>query len=159
MRIRSRRYVALLEVLIAFVLVVLCILPLIYPHVAIYREERQFIDTVKLDHNVSLLYAHILQKLYQKTIPFGDLENKTKHIVDEKLWQEAGVEELPPFEGFYEFSIAKKRLLKPIPKVFLVNVDFIFKRKGSHEEVKELKYHYVVPVERKVPEAEEEEAE
>jgi hypothetical protein len=156
MQIRGQRHVVLLEVLIAFILIVLCILPLIYPHVAIYRAEKQFIDTVKLDHDVNLLYGHILQKLHQNTIPFSDLENQVQRPVDNKLWEEAGIKEMPPFEGIYKFTIRNKKPLQPAPKMYLFYLDFTFVRKGAKENEDPLKYHYEIFVERKLSDADEE---
>lgn len=162
MRVKARRFVVLLEVLIAFALVALCVLPLIYPHVAIYRAERQFVDTVKLDHDVSLLYAVVLQKLYNNAIPFSDIENAARLPVDERMLQEAGIKDALPFDGTYRFTIEDKRLLKPIPKMFLVGVEFSFMRKGipanqQREDQKPLEYKYLVFIERKVPESASEE--
>ena len=69
----KKRYVSLLEVLIAFALIVLCVLPLIYPHVAMFKSQKAFIRKVELDHVVNLLYAKILEKLYMNSIPWQEL--------------------------------------------------------------------------------------
>jgi hypothetical protein len=73
----QRRHQSLLEVLIAFALIALCVLPLIYPHVAIYKAQNKFARKLELDHVVNLLYGKVLEKLYMNTIPWADLAQTT----------------------------------------------------------------------------------
>lgn len=74
MRIRKRPFL-LLEVLISFVIVVACILPMIYPHVMMYKSKKQFVDSIHNDHIVNLLYVDILEKLQRNEIAWQDIEN------------------------------------------------------------------------------------
>ena len=99
----KKRHQSLLEVLIAFALVALCVLPLIYPHVAMFKAQNTFIRKVDLDHVVNLLYAKILEKLYMNSIPWNDIE-QTVFPVDAGLLGEIQYDKPLYFSGSYNFS-------------------------------------------------------
>jgi len=155
-KIRKQTFL-LLEVLIAFALVVLCILPLIYPHVAILRSEKAFISTVELDHLVSLLYADCLVKLYKKEIALTDILNEKESMIDESWLQDVGYEKRLPYKGSYKFVLVKQKPPKtaenPLKKtVYLFKLIFSFKQikeefiKASDEPIE---YCYKVMIEGK----------
>lgn len=76
-----KRHVLLLEVLIALMLVVLCILPLLTPHVAMVQEERKFQREIELDRLVSQIYAELLvEGFYRQNVQWWSIMNKS--IVD-----------------------------------------------------------------------------
>lgn len=98
-----RRPVMLLEVLIAFALIVLCALPLIYPHVFILRSERKFVSIVELDHQVNLLFSATLEKLYKNEIPWSVIEGgKVQPLEPIEL----------PFDGTFQFIEERKKVNK-----------------------------------------------
>jgi len=144
MRLSSRRYMMLLEVMIAFALVALCILPLIYPHVAIYRAQRQFERKVQLDHAVNLLYGEVVQRLYLNRIPWDQLLHAS-FPVDEAMLTNAGVDPTQySYVGNYRFTEELHKPKKPAPySVWLLNLTFRFvpKEKTSAEP---LEYEYEV---------------
>ncbi|MEI8364844.1 MAG: type II secretion system protein [Parachlamydiaceae bacterium] len=105
-----RRYMMLLEVLIAFVLVVLCALPLIYPHALILRSEKQFTAIVELDHFVNLLYTDILQKMYQNEIPWSSIQSKKNLPINDAMLSSLGYENKLPFNGTYRFEDKKHKI-------------------------------------------------
>ena len=121
-----RYYVALLEVLIAFAIIALCILPLIYPQVALIKSEKEFIDTVELDHAVNLLYVNQLQKLYDRRIPFSVIEGGKESPIEEGLLQEAGFKKNLPFTGSLRYILLKQKPPKPD------DTSFIFINSFSH---------------------------
>ena len=78
----TRRHSLLLEVLISFAIIALCILPLLYPHVYILKSQQEMIRTVELDHVVNLIYASTLEKLYLNQIPWDTIESKKEIPID-----------------------------------------------------------------------------
>jgi hypothetical protein len=69
-----RRPFMLLEVMIAFALVLSAFLPLIYPHYFIYQQQRQFIAKIEIDMLVNSLYAAILVQMQTNQISWHMLE-------------------------------------------------------------------------------------
>lgn len=98
-----KRPFLLLEALIAFILVVACLIPLIYPHVAIYRSQNEFIRKMELDHAVNLLYGNVLEKLYLNKITWSQLTQESFDI-DDELLKEAGVTKPLAFKGKFMFQ-------------------------------------------------------
>lgn len=156
----KKRHLILLEVLIAFALVVLCVLPMIYPQVFILKSERQFVDTIELDHTVNLLYANILQKLYLNEIGWDDIQEHKRAEISDSMLREIGVEHDITFKGSYAFSIEKRKPPQPEDKLYLVNLTFYFTPKNERTKAKtdsdmpsakpkELKYEYQVFIERR----------
>lgn len=152
----KRRPAILLEVLIAFTLIALCILPLIYPHVFILRSETKFGSTVQLDHYVNLLYADRLQKLYQNEIPWQDIENGNEIPIDSHLLEALGYKGDFPFTGYYKFFKEKQKPRKDAERnVYLLQLQFVFTAKPGVFLEKDLKdknpktvYKYRLVVER-----------
>ena len=97
-----KRHMSLIEVLISFSLVVLCIFPLLFPHVFILKEYRTFIDKIELDHEVNLLYGKVLERLYKNEIPWNTIMNQQEIPINETEFSEK-----IPFNGSYRFTIDK----------------------------------------------------
>jgi hypothetical protein len=147
-----RRYIALLEVLVAFAIIALCMLPLIYSQIAVVQSERNFLDVVNLDHTVNLIYVELLQRLYEKKIPFSDIESGKEMPVEEGLLERAGITGPFPFTGSYQFVLEIQKPPKPEEKIlalYHLNFSFSPRRKASKEE-KPLKYQYTVFIERRL---------
>jgi hypothetical protein len=146
----KRRHQSLLEVLIAFALIALCILPMMYPHVAIYKAQNKFIHKVELDHVVNLLYGKILEKLYMNTINWNDLE-QTTFPVDAEILKEIQFDGSFYYTGSYNF-FEKPPRFKPKNQesysLYLYRLTFNFipiEFAKASNEVKEsnlIKYHY-----------------
>jgi hypothetical protein len=60
----------LLEVLIAITIVSAVLIPLLFPQVLMFREEKKFIHRVELDRIANLVYLELLDGLYEKRIPW-----------------------------------------------------------------------------------------
>jgi hypothetical protein len=152
----SKRPAILLEVLIAFTLIVLCILPLIYPHVFILRSEKKFISTVELDHHVNLLYADRLQKLFQNEIPWQDIENGLEIPIDSRLLESINYKGDLPFTGYYKFIKEKQNPRKEADKTaYIFHLLFVFTPKPGYfleqdqkEKNPKIIYRYRVGIER-----------
>lgn len=150
-----RRHILLLEVLIAFAIIALCVLPLIYPHVFILRSEKKFNATVELDHTVNLLYASILQKLYQNEIAWSDMEKGTELPVDPSLLEAIGYKKELPFNGTYQFTEIKHRPRSAADiTAYLFSLKFSFTPKSQlflekiSSEPETIVYQYEVAMER-----------
>jgi hypothetical protein len=142
----SKRPFLLLEVLIAFALIALCALPLLYPHVMILKKERAFISSVKLDHTVSLLYAGLLEKLYKREVRLADILGEKSFPIDEGL-------DFLPYTGSYRFVEEKHKpphgVENPLKKtIYLFNVHFSFEPKNKREAAP-IEYCYNVMIESK----------
>lgn len=149
------RHIMLLEVLIAFVLIVFCALPLIYPHVFILKSEKEFVSTVELDHVVNLLYVEILQKMYQNEVPWSSIEGRKAMSIDVGLLKTIGYENKFPFVGTYRFKeIKHKTSTDKDHAVYLLKLIFTFTpKKGDNANATDnstnYQYEYEVVIERK----------
>lgn len=65
-----------MEVMIAFALIVLCAIPLIYPHTYIIRMQKEFIQEIDLDHYVNANFAELIEMLYKNQIPWEVVSGK-----------------------------------------------------------------------------------
>lgn len=102
-----KRHFLLLEVLIAFAIVIFCAIPLIAPHVDMYKAQREWLDKEELDHVVNLLYADLLEKLYLNTIDWAELRAEPEVTITPQMIREAGYNKPLFFNGKYKFEIKK----------------------------------------------------
>lgn len=137
----------LLEVLIAFALIVTAVLPLLTPHLQILKAQREFIQKVQLDHDVNLLYGDVLQRLYLNRIPWNELF-QSSYVIDPEMLQRSGIDPTKfPFQGVYRF---KQIRCKPKPDapysagLFQLTFSFVPKTASKNKEVKPLDYEYKV---------------
>ena len=151
-----KRYSLMLEVLIAFVLVALCVFPLISPHVAIYRQQREFVLKIELDQAVSNLYSALLEKLYRNEIPWSTFENGQTLTIEEGWWKDAGYASPLPFVGRAAFRIRKQKKEKEGPiSATLLEVIFSFvpegeKKTAEWETPRMMTYSYRVFIAREI---------
>lgn len=117
---KSKHSFLLLEVLIAFALVTLCAIPLIYPHTAIYRAQREFVSKIELDHEVNLIYVDLLQKLHRNEIPLADIRNETLFTLPQTI---------NGYTGTYQFKTIREKssLERDGPAAMLAGLDIQFK--------------------------------
>lgn len=102
---RRKRPFLLLEVLIAFALVIFCAIPLIAPHVDMFRAQRSWLDKEELDHAVNLLYVDLLEKLYTNKIDWITLRGEPEVIITPEMLKEAGYTKPLYFTGKYKFTL------------------------------------------------------
>lgn len=161
MIIHFKRHMILLEVLIALMLVALCALPLIYPHVAVLIEQKKFIKTIKLDHAVTLMYAEIFDRMQRNEIDWSDIHEQRKFDVDDRLLQSTlENEELIKsfsFKGSYQFGKPLHSKGDKTLSIYLVPITFTFTprviiNKDKSKLEKELKYSATFFVAREHPE-------
>lgn len=151
---KARRPFLLLEVLIAFLLIALCAIPLIAPHVSIYKDQQEFMDKIQLDHFVNHYYGEIIEKLYRQNISWETLSNEAKVRIDrEKIvsWDNKPL----PYEGTYSFKDKKHKPKEAKPfTVYLIQLTLSFKpiKKGSAEtKTKDITYQYDIFIPRQLP--------
>ena len=150
MRSLVRRPILLLEVLIAFALVALCAIPLIYPHVAIFKEEKKFISVIELDHAVNLLFANRLEKLYLHEISCEEVETGRENPSDDLMLKESGYIGSLPYKGTYKFvEVRHKPENQSEDAVYLYKLIFEFVPKMKKEKVQPFSYEYQIVIERK----------
>lgn len=131
-RSRSRRHILLLEVLIAFALVALCIFPLIAPHVFMLKAQHQFNRKIALDQTASLVYARILEKVYRNEIPWQAFEQKQAFPIEGELLTKLGLEPDFASKGTYQFSISRQKGNKEQPfSANVISVEIAFEPKGA----------------------------
>lgn len=68
-----KRHAILLEVLISLMLVIVCIIPFLFPHAYMLIEEKRAIRYIELDRAVNLIFAEKYQNLYNNDIPWEEL--------------------------------------------------------------------------------------
>ena len=141
----------MLEVLIAFTLVALCALPLITPHLAILKAEKNFIDVIEADHLVNLLFANRLQKLYLNEIPWEDIESGKAMPLDSAIEEMGFSSQNLPFTATYQFIERKHKPAEPAAKtIYLYEMSFLFSPRAlrSPSQLKAMAYHYLIVIER-----------
>lgn len=126
----KKRHILLLEVLIAFALIAIGILPLITPYIYMWKAQRHFVDKIQLDHFANLIYVDILQKLYQNEIPWDTIDQGSPIPLNNDLAQ--AITSLS-FKGVAKFTKGKKPkinqnegrslYLKPLSLTFTPNWD------------------------------------
>lgn len=128
--VSQKRPFLLLEVLIAIFLVSLCIIPLLSPYAAIFRNQQQLIDKIALDHSVHLLYADVIERLHNNAIPWQALNNGQPFPIETETLHQLSQRPLP-WRGEYRFG--KPELKPKEPKdnepfiLYLADLTFSFK--------------------------------
>lgn len=126
----SKRPILLLEVLIAFALVALCVFPLIAPHVFMLKAQYQFNSKIALDQSAGKVYAHILERAYRNEIPWQAIEERQIFPLDEELMKGAGLAPDFTHRGTYRLSILRHKGGKEHPmSANVVNATITFEPK------------------------------
>lgn len=130
MKAPTKRHFLLLEVMIAFALIVLCALPLIYPHTFILRMQKEFIQEVELDHYVNAHFADLVEQMYKNQTSWDLISGaKTLDLNPPNL----------PFKGTLQFKKLKdKPDDDPTYTVFLFEITYAFTQKLTYT------YHLMV---------------
>lgn len=105
----KRRHILLLEVMIAFAIILLCIFPLLYPHVMIAKAQKEFIQKIELDHAVTLLFGQVYQDLLSNKIEWRDIEGMRKFDVSDEELKKYNQDRFLPFKGSYRFKKIKQK--------------------------------------------------
>ena len=139
---QNRRYFLLLEILIAFVLVTLCAVPLLRPHVYAYRVERRFVDEVELDRYVGNIYVRIREDLHRNRWSWEEIEKGVDQAIPGE-WLDP-----LPYHGRYSVKKGKRNKEKAIPSYHLLDVRLEIHSTASGKESGAFDYDFAVFVER-----------
>lgn len=135
----NKRPILLLEVLIAFAIIALCILPLMHPHAAMLKSQKEFIRKIELDHAINLMTAHVIERLYTNEIPWSTIDGNLIHPLDFNLVQ--GLSPAFPFKAGYQFEITQtkppKKENSPVT-ANLVQIRLFFAPKDNTDSLEQL---------------------
>lgn len=137
MKIKKRRPVILLEILIALFLVAIAIFPLLYPHVAILKEEIRLTKELELYPKLAAIHANVLIDLHSRKYPIELLKKGIERPITK---EELGL----AFEGTLLLSLDKKRREGTNASKYLLNVDYSLKPVGGSGRPVEAHYQYFV---------------
>lgn len=152
-----KRHMILLEVLIALSLIVMCAMPLIYPHVFLLQAQRKFVKTIELDHDVNLLYADVFQRMHTGEISWGQIHEKREIPVDDAMWMRIYPNDPKKiaFKGSYRFGHPLKKKTGPVWGAYVIPVIFTFApsptTNSTHIVPKALTYETSVYILRQLP--------
>lgn len=155
--LKSKRYFSLLEVLIAFFLISMCALPLIYPHAFIYRQTKEFAEEVDLDRIAGVVYSTILERLYANEFEWQQIMEGQAFPIDEELFRRAGItQNNMNWKGQFKFEVLKEKTNagkngntdKNIVTVDLIATHLAFTR---GQQAKPFVYSYQAVVRRTIP--------
>jgi hypothetical protein len=98
-----KRPFLLLEVLIAFALVSLSMIPLMRPHIVILQEEKAFLKELELDKRVNQFYVDMLESLYNNRIPWEEITQGTEGVFTEEALRSL------PYKGKWKLEAVKNK--------------------------------------------------
>ena len=145
-----------MEVMIAFLLIIFCLVPLMYPNFVIYKEQLKMNQKIELDHTVTLLYGDLLEQLHKRTIPYEMITSK--ELVQIPIsYATAGIDEKKfPFTGTLQARrIRQKGQKKGSYIVALVELTYSFIKKNSAD--KPITFTYKIPLVKLKPQSEQSE--
>lgn len=117
---KSRRNYLLLEVMIAFAILAIAAIPLIYPHLMILKEEKVLIEELNFDLAAKNLITGLIVDLYENNVPFNLIEDKgTLEVPVDKL---AGFPPGAIERAYFKFDDEQHKPHEPA-KETLYNVD------------------------------------
>ncbi len=122
------RHFLLLEVMIAFALVALCVIPMLRPHLYMLTQEQDFLREVELDRVVGVLYCELLvEGFYRSTIPWRSIEEEETVVIDDDRVRALG------YKGFYTFAIEKEKgkISEGVYSLFLISITYTLTPSGG----------------------------
>lgn len=154
---KTQRHFLLMEVVIAFTLVILCIIPLIAPHTFILKEQRKFIYQIDLDHFVNIFYAEFVEKMYRGQVDWNTLVSGAKNQIEHPLLEKIPNPEGGKYAASYWFEEIRKKPPKKAPRMFYVfRLHLLIEPEGSIEPSEDnknaLRYYYDLFVVKENPE-------
>lgn len=113
--IKKYRPALLLEVLIAFSLIALCLFPLIKPQLAMIQLEKQYLEKMQRDQLARSFFLALKQELYENRGP--DLAQLAKPFQGRLPSKKTLVaKNRPPVVYSCEYTLSQKKPLKKEPK-------------------------------------------
>lgn len=136
----------MLEVLIALAIVSLCLLPLISPHVLVYKAQKEFSDSIEMGRKANELFGEILERLHKNEIPWQAIQEKHLLPLEELLSKSKLSKEF--YQGKYQFTILEqKENLETGWGMHLLNLEIsLGKGKNPHYH----SFYYSIPLVRHI---------
>lgn len=135
----KRKPFILLEILIAFVITLVALLPMIEPYLMMLKEEKAFLFEIEGDRLAKLTFLHIVQKLTENQISWEELLQCGKtYDIDFKEIADFAAPKGFPYKGSYSFQLRKAKPPKS-PQYLLISVMITFK---PIDQGKELSFNY-----------------
>lgn len=156
----QKRPILLLEVLIALMLIIICAIPLISPHVTLMRAQQSVIASLETDRQLNLLYVDLLERMHSHEINWSNIESQNQFPIDTAFLERVKIKSSSfPYNGNYRFQVIKFKANKTDGwHVCLVKVTFTLASKDLQESdlkaKKEKTFSYEMVVLRHVPVAE-----
>lgn len=94
----------LLEVMIAFGILALSAIPLVYPHLMILKEERALIHELEMDFAAQNLIGDLLVELHENRVPFRLIEDAGAFELAKTKWVSVGIPEEALERAFVSFE-------------------------------------------------------
>lgn len=146
MKVKKRHYL-LLEVLIAFMIVAFCAIPLIAPHSWMIREESELLQEIEKDRNVNLIYSYIVEQLYNNAISWQTILNEGVPISIDPL-NIPGIPQNWPYKALLQTQVTRHKKGSDEGQHFYYFTLTITLFHG--EEIASQPYRYTVFIERKI---------
>ncbi|OJU80763.1 MAG: hypothetical protein BGO10_03005 [Chlamydia sp. 32-24] len=136
---RTKRHIVLLEVLIAFALIVTCILPLISTHVQLVKMQKELLNEIELDHVSNLFYGYLSYQLYNQAIPIENILQRKKvalNVEQLKQWLGAKSINFPSnYNAYYQFDYKRKPKNEAPSYAYLIKVQFIYENPTKNKTI------------------------
>lgn len=81
---KSKRHFTLLEVLIAFLLIIIAAIPLLAPYPYMLNKEKLFIQQLEMDRLASIYYVDLMAKIIRNEINPSQMKEGETRPIDEK---------------------------------------------------------------------------
>lgn len=121
----KKRTFLILEVLIAFSIIALCLFPLLTPNLMIIKAEKNFQEELEADRLADLLFAEWVEKLYDNTISWERLTSGDIVALEEKTLIPTGF----PYSIVVKPILKKKKVSEKETSYYLFLFEFHFKPK------------------------------
>ncbi|MCB1114395.1 MAG: hypothetical protein KDK62_06535 [Chlamydiia bacterium] len=80
-----KRYLTLLEVMIAFLLILIAAVPLLAPYPYIFKQQQSFIEELEMDRLSNVFYVDFVGRVLRKEIDIELIKEEETVPIDEKL--------------------------------------------------------------------------
>ncbi len=152
MKSRKRGFL-IIDVLIAFAIFSLCILPLLAPHFLILRSEIDSLRTAQLERWADSSYADVKELLYEREIPWRDLQLGYQHDLRGLASVTTGPNELTYYRRHFEIR-GRKQYTKTKRNYRLLEIEIFFTEEKDPRQHRHGQYSYMLFLKRRPPFAE-----
>lgn len=144
-----KRPFTLMEVMIAFVLILFCLVPLIYPNLAIYKEQLKSNQKIELDHAVTLLFGNLQELMHKRMIPYELITQKDFEPIpiSSETYAEAGINPAEfPFTGTLKARRVKQKGHKKNGSYIVDLIEFRYSFGRNDGRDNPIEFVYQIPI-------------